>query len=620
MSLHQYLKTRQRDLAEVVRLLRRRRGLTQVELAHLLGSSRSRIARIEAGSGGYRLEELEVLLLHFGVPFEQLLSGESRQFLETAYTHNRTGTALGQTVELPVAETISLGGIKFAPNGVHLAAFGEPEDGFGSEVYVWNSTTGTLLATLAVDYHAGVCAFSPDGSWLAVSDGPDSILLWHWQTGECRMLTPPRETTEDYPPDFEPYEEIQTIAFTPNGQYVGYLQADLGVVRLFEVATGRYRSTQYLFERLAAHTFQRQGLDPTTSQIPRYGQVLAGTLFLADPTKAMIALDNQILEFPFVFAINYPHKIRSVAYRPFGVAGSLYATGGEGFVDICYTDAFAGEQFYQAQVPGTVDLLTIVNDRCVLGALRPKNSSQPVTLYNFVANQPLVLPAQTAEWWLAALAPDGSRVCFMTDEGLVVQMLNCTQLTYPELALPLTDHSQQAQILAYQAATYPVHKATGSFPAEEESTLDLQGALKYRAREGAYALAYLPTSDRETLMHLNAQLRQMACTKLVELPERGPHISVRTLLGYLDDHLNPETRLDADEVITTLTPYDIIIIDRAERLPAETLAWFVSRNDTLKAAILLVARQQGTFEQVASDANILLKAMPIDLGEFLVTN
>lgn len=615
MSLQHYLKTRQSNLTELMRLLRRRRGLTQAEVAHLLGSSRSRIARIEAGSGGYRLEELEVLLLHFGVQFEHLVSSETRQFLETAYTHSRTGAALGQTVELSVPETVSPEGIKFAPNGVHMAAVSELED-FGSEVYVWNTTTGDLLATLAVDNHAGVCAFSPDSAWLAVSDAPDSLILWQWQTDECRSLTPPREMYEDYPPGFEPDEEIRAIAFTPDGQYVGYLQADLGVVRLFEVATGHYLSTQYLFERLATHTLQRQGINAATGQVPRYGQVLASTLFLADPTKVLIALDDQILEFPFLFSIKYPHRIRTVAYRPFGVAGSLYATGGEGFVDICYTDAFAGERFYHAMVPGTVELLTIVNDRCVLGTLRTNGSEQPVTLYNFVANQPLVLPAHTAEWWLAAIAPDGSRICFDTDDGLVVQMLDCTQLSYPELALPLSYHDQHTQVLAYQAATYPVHKATDSFSAEEESTLDLHGALKYRAREGAYALAFLPPSDQTTLAHLSAQLRRVACTKLVELPERGPHLSVRTLLGYLDDSLNPDSLLEADEVAAMMTPYDIIIVDRAERLPAETLTWFVSHSDKMKAALLLVARQQGTFEQVASDAGLLPKAMPIDLGEF----
>ncbi len=53
-------------LATAVRELRERRGLTQLELAHKLGSSQSRVAKIEAGHRSVSLDLMMRSLLSIG--------------------------------------------------------------------------------------------------------------------------------------------------------------------------------------------------------------------------------------------------------------------------------------------------------------------------------------------------------------------------------------------------------------------------------------------------------------------------------------------------------------------------------------------------------------------------
>ena len=84
-----YFDRRRQQLTARIRALRERQGLGQQALADWLGCSRSRIARIENGKGGYALEELELLALRLGQDPGRLthLLPESETLLQIAFTN-----------------------------------------------------------------------------------------------------------------------------------------------------------------------------------------------------------------------------------------------------------------------------------------------------------------------------------------------------------------------------------------------------------------------------------------------------------------------------------------------------------------------------------------------------
>jgi transcriptional regulator with XRE-family HTH domain len=62
-----------------VRELRETRGMTQDDLAALLGLGKSAVCRVESGERGLAVPELAVLAAHFGVSTDFLLFGEREE-------------------------------------------------------------------------------------------------------------------------------------------------------------------------------------------------------------------------------------------------------------------------------------------------------------------------------------------------------------------------------------------------------------------------------------------------------------------------------------------------------------------------------------------------------------
>jgi transcriptional regulator with XRE-family HTH domain len=101
VTVGDYLSFRQKVMGAKIVQLRHAYGLSQQDLAALLGCSRSRIARIETGQGEYTLSELEVLALRFGADplvFLELTHSE-RALLDYAYAHSVSYPALGQAIK-----------------------------------------------------------------------------------------------------------------------------------------------------------------------------------------------------------------------------------------------------------------------------------------------------------------------------------------------------------------------------------------------------------------------------------------------------------------------------------------------------------------------------------------
>ncbi len=165
IAVGDYLSRQRKVAIDTVIELREACGLSQQELADLLGCSRSRIARIETGQNGeYSLGELELLALRFGQEPAFFLRSltKDRSLLEQAYANAVTYPALGEAI------TCSL------PAGVEAIA---------------PSITDMSWMMLELDW-------SPDGDFLAgaipAADQPEKHLLcvWDGQTGHLESVIP----------------------------------------------------------------------------------------------------------------------------------------------------------------------------------------------------------------------------------------------------------------------------------------------------------------------------------------------------------------------------------------------------------------------------------------------
>src|SRR5260370_9911125 len=95
-----YARLRRQQLAEAVGALCQERKWSRDQLANFLKCAPSRLATIEKGEDGYRLEEVEMLAVLFGIPAEQLtgLTPVLETLLHQALTAHATGQALAKCV------------------------------------------------------------------------------------------------------------------------------------------------------------------------------------------------------------------------------------------------------------------------------------------------------------------------------------------------------------------------------------------------------------------------------------------------------------------------------------------------------------------------------------------
>ncbi len=70
--MENYLEYRKRQLVANVRKERQKRHISQEQLARMIGSSRPRIAHIEAGHGGYGVAELDIIARNMGMDIMDL--------------------------------------------------------------------------------------------------------------------------------------------------------------------------------------------------------------------------------------------------------------------------------------------------------------------------------------------------------------------------------------------------------------------------------------------------------------------------------------------------------------------------------------------------------------------
>jgi WD40 repeat protein len=97
----------------------------------------------------------------------------------------------------------------------------------GRGIRVWDGATGQSVVELLPDASSASVRFSPNGQWLAASDGSASYL---WQTGTWQLLhTLPREHPDGWP---------GPVAFSPDSRMLAIAHSRY-VVELIEPFSGK---------------------------------------------------------------------------------------------------------------------------------------------------------------------------------------------------------------------------------------------------------------------------------------------------------------------------------------------------------------------------------------------
>jgi eukaryotic-like serine/threonine-protein kinase len=171
----------------------------------------------------------------------------------------------GAEVQRLRGHPIDISAVVFGKDGRHLASLGSfPGPNAKSEIQVWDLAEKREIRRFEVDGYVHLCAFSPDGTFLAAA-GP-GLRVWNVQTGQQVWRTAPTELMTDvaYKPDgrslagssFEGWigvwdaatgtqstilpahrGEIHRIAFSPDGKRLATAGRDR-VLRIWDLSAG----------------------------------------------------------------------------------------------------------------------------------------------------------------------------------------------------------------------------------------------------------------------------------------------------------------------------------------------------------------------------------------------
>ena len=119
--------------------------------------------------------------------------------------------------------------ICYSPDGKYLVTY------YNGTINIWEIATGKCIKTLYDENFNGVVAYSPDGAYLATNtyrhldDGSveGSIKIWDVITSECIKIIS------------EYTEEIESITYSPNGEYIAICSRKNDTIKLLEIASGK---------------------------------------------------------------------------------------------------------------------------------------------------------------------------------------------------------------------------------------------------------------------------------------------------------------------------------------------------------------------------------------------
>ena len=316
--------------------------MSQQALADWLGCSRSRIARIENGKGGYALEELEFLALRLGQDPGRLthMSPELETLLQIAFTNEWSHRALGEVVEchLPPDLVVPQGPqLAFSPDNTLIAANLQPksrDEVDRSEVIVlWEAGTGALQQRLFLDGWASALAFSPDSHLLAIGTDMDTVKILDCATGRIRAVLDPVE--DGYSEALWAYANevgygvISQVCFSPDGRYLAAVNEDHGTLRLWDTDSWQAIATWAL----------NPLYDEEEDEESPFGEFAVSQLAFTPDSRRLVVIPYlgrantaalfTVPEGKRVQRLAFPEQIVAVDMAsPFDPAGTIFAFGG----------------------------------------------------------------------------------------------------------------------------------------------------------------------------------------------------------------------------------------------------------------------------------------------------
>lgn len=342
-SARDYFDWRREHLTAHIRALRERQGLSQQALADWLGCSRSRIARIESGKGGYALEELEFLALRLGENASQLthLSPESETLLQIAFTNEWGHRALGEVVEcyLP-ADLVVPQGVQLAlsPGNTLVAANLQPKSGNKADesevIVLWEADTGVLKQRLLLDGWASTLAFSPDSQVLAIGTDMDTVKILDCATGRiCAVLDPVEDGYSEalwaYVNEVG-YGLISQVCFSLDGRYLAAVNEDHGTLRIWEIGSWQAITTWALNPLYD---------DEEEAEESSFGEFAVSQIAFTPDSRRLVVIPHlgrsetaalfTVPEGKRVQRLAFPEQVVAVGMAsPFDPAGTIFAFGG----------------------------------------------------------------------------------------------------------------------------------------------------------------------------------------------------------------------------------------------------------------------------------------------------
>jgi WD40 repeat protein len=177
----------------------------------------------------------------------------------------QTGQLL-QTISIPAGNGI-VHTLSFSPNGQRLATATEQ-----NTLQLWEVPTGRLIRTLVERAGNGLAplplAFSPDGTTLATGDADNSLKFWNAATG-ARQLT------------LTVHDPLRHLAYSPNGEWLA--TSDGFTARLWNLTT---RQTVHFIPLNQTAGHQIQPTNPGLVAFSPDGQTLATSTLLLPLTDS----------------------------------------------------------------------------------------------------------------------------------------------------------------------------------------------------------------------------------------------------------------------------------------------------------------------------------------------